>query len=219
MKNKTIIIVIALILIIAGYLGYSRLAGKTSTNPSVTVTNGENKNGNGITGTIKGLLEQGLTQKCTITYPDNAGTGTIYFSGKKFNGEFAMTTGDQKVTGHSISDGTYVYIWSDNATSGVKMKLDNAISNAPTGTEQAGSDLNEEVKFTCSGWTLDQAKFTPPANIQFSDLSNLLPKATTTPEQNPTTTEEEKAGNSICDKITDPAAKAACLDAINIAGE
>jgi len=216
MQNKTLIIVIALIIIVAGFLGYSKLAGKTSTNPSVTIQNDQNKTEGAVTGTIKGLLEKGLTQKCTITYPDNEGTGTMYLSGRKFSSEFTMNVGEgQKITGYSVSDGNYIYIWSNASTTGTKMKIDTALENAPTGTDTTqGGNLNEELKFNCSGWTLDQAKFTPPSNIQFNDLTNLLPKTTTSPQ-----TSEEKAGNSICDMITDPTAKTACLDAVKNAGQ
>lgn len=45
MQKKTLIIVIALIIIVAGFLGYSKLAGKTSTNPSITIETEQNKKG------------------------------------------------------------------------------------------------------------------------------------------------------------------------------
>ncbi|OGH08475.1 MAG: hypothetical protein A2152_04015 [Candidatus Levybacteria bacterium RBG_16_35_6] len=221
MKNKIIIIVIVLILIVAGFLGYTKLAGKSSINPTVSIETQDNNKENGITGTIKGLLEKNLTQKCTITYPDNQGTGTIYVSGKKFSGDFTINLEGQKITSHTISDGVYFYSWADNSTTGIKMMLSEAEKNtAPTGTEeQQKTGLNEEVKYSCSGWSLDQSKFTPPSNITFSDFSNLIPKTTGSTEKNPTMNEEEKAGNSICDQITDPTAKASCLNAIQSSGE
>jgi len=221
MQKKTLIVIIVLIILVVGFLGYSKLAGKTATNPTVTIkTAVQPKKENTATGTLKDLFSQGLTQKCTITYPNNRGTGIIYFSGKKFSGVFTMIDDKgQAVTGNSISDGTYVYAWSSASPTGIKLQLNSALENTPTGTtgttQTAAGNFNEQAKLSCSGWTLDQAKFTPPANIQFHDFSNLLPKVTGVIPQ----TGEQKAGNSICDKITDPTAKAACQNAIKNAGQ
>jgi hypothetical protein len=213
MQNKIIIIVVALIIIIAGFLGYTKLAGKTSNNPSITITNEQDKKENTLTGTIKDLLAKNLTQKCTIVYPENKGTGTIYFAGKKFNGEFTMNIENQKMTSYTISDGTYMYIWTNNSPTGMKMKISEQEVKTPTGTTTQKTNLEDQVKFTCTGWTLNQTKFTPPANIKFESLDNLFPTAM------PTKTGEKKAGESICDQISDQEAKTACLDAIKNAGE
>jgi hypothetical protein len=216
LKNKALIIVIVLILIAAGFFGYSKFANNSNTNPSVTITKDQNSTENSFTSTIKELLGKGLTQKCTITYPQDKGTGIMYFSGNKFSGEYTIETDGEKLTGHTLSDGIFVYVWSDASPKmGIKMKLDDVMKTSPTEIEQTG-DLSEEVDFKCSSWTLDQAKFTPPAEIEFKDMSNLLPKT----EQGVTpVNEEKKAGEDICSQISDTTAKAACLEAIQNAGE
>jgi hypothetical protein len=59
-------------------------------------------------------------------------------------------------------------------------------------------------------WTTDNSLFTPPANIKFTELpSSMMPKAAVTGTQ---TTPSNKG--YLCDGITDPEAKAACVNSM-----
>jgi len=220
-KNKTLVIVavIGILALLGGaaYLSLSKSSKATTPAEKITVTQPKVSSSSSMTGSLKSLLTGGKTQICSISYPDNKGTGTIYVADKKFSGDFTMKADDGKVTvGHMISDGIYMYVWSTATPMGIKIKLDAAI-NAAGKTQPGSVDINQKVNLNCSPWIADQSKFNVPSNIQFSDLSNImqnLPKApanSSTPEAKTQT----EGNGSPCDQITDATAKAACAKALS----
>lgn len=219
MKKLWIVVAVIIVLLIAG-VGYMQL-GK-STKPTEKTTNPAEKpkttQENVVSGTLKSLLLGGKTQTCTIIYPNNEGTGTVYVSDKKFSGDFTIkgATGTE-IKGHTVSDGTYVYIWSSATPTGVKMKI-TAVNSQPTGTPQQGNvDLNRQVNLKCTPGVADSSKFTIPTNIQFMDISNFAK-----PSGIPVVTGTSKVqtgGTSPCESITNATAKAACENAVKNAGQ
>jgi hypothetical protein len=162
---------------------------------------------------ILNLISGGKTVNCQITYPDNKGTGTIFVSDKKFAGDF--TTKDaagKETTGHILSDGTFMYIWSASMPTGIKVNLTAAKNLTQNSAISRSFDVNQKVGLNCSPWLTDNSKFVLPANVKFQDMSQLLqqfqPQVTTAP------TSGARAGSSPCDQITDPTAKAACAKAL-----
>ncbi len=208
LKNKGLVVAIAvLILALLGGVAYMKFA-KSSTAPqqSPTVQEQPKTSPSGVTGTLKSLF--GKNQSCTITYPNNGGSGTIYVSGKKFRGDFTIkTAGEKEVKSQVLSDGVYTYVWSSESPTGIKMKID---VTSPTASAQTGNfNLDQEVGLKCSPLVVvDASKFTIPTNIQFTDLSSMIaPKATSGNTQTQTA--------SPCDQIADAATKATCLKALN----
>ena len=202
--KKLGIIVVILILAVVGYFGYKQY--KASTNSSNTQSVG-----NVVKGTIQDLLLTGKSVTCTVTdTAENGGTGVIFVSGKRMAGDFKVAVNGKDEESHMITDGTYSYIWSSNSKEGIKMKVDQ-IKTTPGAEGQPNRDSNDpfdlkkETGLKCSPWAPDNAKFTPPANINFTDYSQAL--------QNPgkTTTQQ----GSPCDQIPDAAAKAECIKAIS----
>ncbi len=208
MKNKLVIAVLVIAVLLIGGGAYLTLSKSQTSAPQSAVKETPKENPGTALGTLKNILTGGKTQSCTIEYPNNMGSGTFYVSDKKFAGEFTIKEqGGKEITGHSVSDGTYVYVWSTAAPTGIKMKLD-AVINAPTGSAQTGSvDFSQEVSYKCSPWITDSSKFQLPSNIQFTDVSGLMnqvkPSAGT-----------QTQGTSPCDQITNPQAKAACESAL-----
>ncbi len=226
MKNKWLIIAIVVVLIVlVGAIGYKLMSSKSKTMPqaqmqkptTMQTAKPQTVNRNAITGTILSLIEGGKTISCTITYPDNKGTGTIYVgSNKKFAGDFNMKgTNNANVVAHMVSDGTYMYMWSAAMPMGIKMSL-LAARNAASNTQNQSVNLNQNVSMQCNPWTVDESKFTIPTNISFTDMSNLTNPAgsTTVAPQTGTGT----TGTSPCDAITNPTAKAACQSALKSHG-
>ncbi len=211
MKNKFVIagaVIIVLLLVGGGvYLGLSK---SKPASPKTTVTATPKATQSTALGTLKSLLASGKSQSCNFSYPDNSATGTYYFDGNKFAGNFSLKEQDGKtLTGNTVSDGTYVYVWTSNSPSGIKMKLDTAINETPLPSAQnqnQGVDLNQKVNYKCSPWTADNSKFQPPSNIQFTDMSNFLNKTEASPAGPQTA--------SPCEQITNPQAKAACENAL-----
>lgn len=215
-KNKGLIIAIVVIALVVlggfGYFMFSKSSKTVAPTEKTTVTEPKASSTTSVTGTLKSLLTGGKTQTCTISYPDNKGTGTIYVADKKFGGTFTIKDSDGKdMTGYMVSDGTYFYSWSSAATMGIKIKLDvaeSATDNAQTGT----NDLNQKVNLNCSPWIVDNSKFAVPTNIKFSDMSNLIPKTSALPSAKAGTPAKEQ---SVCDQIEDATAKAACIKALS----
>jgi hypothetical protein len=218
-KKITLIIVVLVILVLAG-VGYKFLGQKTSpTIPPTTVAKPTAAAENVVSGTLKSLFSGGKTETCTIIYPNNQGTGTVYIDGKKFSGDFTIkgATGAE-MTGHTVSDGTYIYFWSDGSTRGMKMKIQSTNAQ-PTGTQQQGSiNLNQKVSYKCAPGT-DSSKFTIPTNIQFMDLSGLTGGSKIPAAVTGGTNVAPQTGTSPCDSISNPTAKAACENAVKNAGQ
>ncbi|MCL6096635.1 MAG: hypothetical protein M1444_03075 [Patescibacteria group bacterium] len=211
LKNKGLVVAIAvLILALLGGVAYMKFA-KSSTAPqqAPTVREQPKTSPSGATGTLKSLF--GKNQSCTITYPNNGGSGTIYVSGKKFRGDFTTKiAGEKEVKSQVLSDGTYTYIWSSDSPTGIKMKID---VTSPTASAQTGNfNLDQEVGLNCSPWGVDASKFTVPVNVKFTDMSNLIPKTSALPS---TKTETQTQEQSPCDQIADATAKAACEKALS----
>ncbi len=219
MKNKWLIIavVLVLILVVAGG-AYLMMSSKGKSQPQAQTTNTQPvkpQTTNSLKGSILGLLSGGKNVNCQITYPDNKGTGSIFVSDKKFAGDFTMKGTDGKeTTGHMISDGTFMYVWSSGISMGIKMNLADAKNAAQNTQTNQSIDINQEVNLNCNPWITDSSKFTVPSNIQFRDVSQLLKQvpAQGTGIVTPQTGTGTKT--SACDQITDPTAKAACVNAL-----
>jgi hypothetical protein len=215
MKNIGIIIAAIVILLLAAVGGVFFL--KSSKAPAQTQsTNTQSAkptNNNSSSDSILSLLSGGKTVNCSITYPDNKGTGSIFVSDKKFAGDFTMKDASGKeTTGHMISDGTFMYVWSAAMPSGIKVNLATAKSLTQNSAVSRSFDVNQKVGLNCSPWLPDNSKFTIPSNVKFQDMSELLkqvqPQATTAPQTGTQT------GSSPCDQIADPTAKASCTKAL-----
>jgi len=227
MKKKGFIVaaVIVLILLVAGG-AYLMMSSKVKVQPQAqTQTNNtqtaqpQTVNRNAVKGTILSLLDGGKTVTCTVTLPDNKGSGTFYVaSSRKFAGDINTTGTDQKpIATHMISDGTYVYVWSAAMPMGIKMNLTAAKSAASNAQANQAVNMNQQVDMQCGAWTVDDSKFAVPTNIQFRDMSTLLqgagPQVTTAPQTGTQT------GASPCDQIPAGAARTACLNAMQSSGQ
>jgi hypothetical protein len=140
--------------------------------------------------TLRNLIAAGRTVSCTYTDPAASTSGTMKVANNQVRGDFTITAEGANTTSHMISDGKIMYIWSDSQGNlGMKYDLTTlptpgAGTLAPTGQAQP-LDLDKQLDYQCSDWAADPTVFTPPANIQFQDLSslmnNLIPKVTGIP--------------------------------------
>lgn len=205
MPNRNILIAAAaaVILIVAAGGAYF-MFGRGQKAPETPTTAVETQEESSSKSSIAGLLASGKNQTCTVNYPagDQITTGTVYISGKNVRGDFSSTVEAQNIEYHMITDGEFLYSWSSTLPQGIKIKID---PTQPSPSPAAGQvDLNTEVDVKCSSWSVDNSKFTPPADVTFREIS--VPSTTT---QSPST--QNPQGGSPCDSITDPQAKAACL--------
>lgn len=215
MSKQLPIVIGGLILVaIIGVVAFTQLKKPQQPEQATTATQEQSQasQSSKTRGSIKSLLGIGKNVTCDITYPDGNGSGTTFIADKKMRGDFTMMVDKKEMENHMIQDGDTTYFWS--GTQGTKMKIDDSVKVSPspaTGQQSQGADINKDVDYKCSSWSVDNSKFTPPADVSFTDMSALMDKMKQT--QPATGQEPGTTKSSYCDQITDPAAKAACISA------
>lgn len=165
-----------------------------------------------IKGSLNKLMSLGKSVECEFNYVDSEGTveQTTYVSKEKFRSDSTMTIDGDNVQVHSISDGTWLYMWSDMTPGqGTKIKFEDFIDDAQEAGqgeyESANLDLEKEYDFKCVPWIPNNAKFTPPSNIDFKDLGEMMDAF-----QNAANGAQNDMC-AVCEMIPDATAKADCL--------
>lgn len=206
--QKKLPIIAALVIVLLGGVVYTQFT-KSSKSPEVKTEEAKNVTENNVTGTIKSILEGGKTLKCAVDYSqeENGGKGTVYVAGKKMRADLISDLEGKTMESHVIYDENYSYIWSSNQADGVKMKITEEDLKESEEFKNESIDLEKEGKIQCSPWVSDNAKFNPPSNIKFADLTEMMDslKPKTNGETN----------TAVCDQIPDPSAKAECVKALN----
>ncbi len=222
LKNKVLIIVIALVILL-GAGGYAYISTTKSKTPQGTSENTKTSemmdtkasDESSITGTVLDLIRSGKNMKCTFSYDDDdAGStqGTTYVSGQKMRGDYAVVTSkNETIESHMISDGTWMYTWGSALPQGMKMKMD-TFSADETSAQDAQAvnqnikELQNKVDYKCQGWSVDNSKFELPSEIEFTDYSEFLDKLKSSMPA--------KGNCSACDMIEDESAKTQCQKAL-----
>ena len=126
---------------------------------------------------LKDFMTMTTDQQCEFKDSETGNSGTVYVSNGKMRGDFISDVNGKQAASHMINDGTTAFIWMDDQATGFKTNLE-AIEkmSGQTGVSQT-VDINKPVDFTCSSWTVDQAKFAVPVEIRFSDMSQMMEDA------------------------------------------
>ena len=209
-KQMPLIIGGVVILAVLGVVAFTQLK-----KPSAGGSEMKSEESSEVSGqdTLKSILMGGKNIKCNVKYDDSNMSGMMYSStDKKTRFDFkSQDASGKEMDGHVIYDGTYGYFWSSAATQGTKMKIENLeeYTNPSPGTDQSNQsvDWNKDVDTDCSSWSVDNSVFTPPSNVEFMDLSSMMQMGTSSPGTGTT----PAINKGICDQITDPQAKASCL--------
>lgn len=128
--------------------------------------------------TINGLLAAGANKKCILTTSDGSTqvTGTIYISAaKEMRGEYSSTSDGKTSAGNMIITQDVQYFWVPDSKQGIKINLSDVAANSQS-TEQSspsGLDTDKEYDFSCSDWTVDEALFVVPSDVNFMDFSGV----------------------------------------------
>jgi hypothetical protein len=204
-------VILAIILIVVIVAVAASRKSQTTPAPQNQTSTPATTESKASSGSLKSLLSGGKNQTCQVSYTasDQKVAGTVYVAGgNKMRGDFTLTDSQNKETvSHMIVDSQVGYFWSSASTQGMKMKIEEVSPSPAASTATQGADLNRDVEYKCSDWAVDNSKFSPPSDIQFTDLTQ-----TVTNLQNQATTVKPDL-KSICNQITDPQAKAACLSA------
>jgi hypothetical protein len=210
-KNKTLVIVVAVVILaLLGGAAYLTLS-KSTTAPGTTSQNTtEQTSGNSEKNTtLAGLLALGQNLRCSFNVEGEAGAstqGTFYVSGGNVRGDFTTkTAGGKEDKMNMLRKGNDNYIWGGSLPMGIKMtiSLEEFAGTAKTNQYASQSvDPNKEYDYNCAPWTPDASLFTPPADVKFTDMSAMMPKASGAPVKG--------AGGFSCAGIADASAKAEC---------
>jgi len=197
MKNKDLIIIIIVVVVIllAAFLFLNR--GKNTTqNPagtqSATTQENQSTQAPGIKDSLLGLLQSTSGIKCSVT--DANGSYTVIAKGDKAKIEGISFANPQDPsqngkTGTMINDGTWAYIW--NGQQGMKFNLKetqqgaNSQEKATDWKGWAQQMQTSGAKYDCNPTVATDADFTPPANVTFQDLGELMKNLKQT-QPNPT---------------------------------
>jgi hypothetical protein len=128
---------------------------------------------------LKSVMAAGGAHVCTFTSedPNAKNSGTVYISGDSIRGEFESDVkGVGKVKSSMIQNAGFMYTWSDAMPQGIKMAIPaggaQSDSNA-TASGQMNFDAGVEMAYDCKSWSPDNASFTPPAGVEFMDMSQM----------------------------------------------
>jgi hypothetical protein len=161
----------------------------SSTTPAMTNLTSENSS-------LMELMSGDKQLKCTYMLKDTnlTSSSTVYIDDKKLRTD-AETTMDNgtKIMSHMVSDGEWIYSWTDATAQGMKFNVDtiknqldeNGEVNIPNNS--AFKDLQSKVDYDCSDWQPDNTLFTVPTTVQFTDytqmMNNVMAPSSTAPTQ------------------------------------
>lgn len=178
MSTKVILSIIAVVVIVGGGVAYVVSNNKTKSNNTAGNTNHSQNytNEEETTTSIAELTKKGEPRKCTFDMSENGttSTGTAYFANQKMYGEFTITKAGQAQSSNMIVSESTQYFWDGNTKKGFKTTVQSANSSQSTQTPQQSVDPNKTFKFKCEKWSVDASKFTPPSNVTFQDLGQLM---------------------------------------------
>jgi len=180
-----------------------------------------------IQGSLFDLFNRGSNLNCTFsgTQAEQDISGTIYISGKKMRGTFEIEMPQATITSNMVSDGEYMYSWSDLLPQGFKMKLSEveAQANAEVTDPKLSKEALENMKkfqqnfdYECDKWAVDSSMFNVPGNVTFTDYSLLMPTGGNNVDIGADAGEGDSSDSGAnmcgtCNIIPDPDAKSACL--------
>jgi len=126
---------------------------------------------------LKDLMMSSSSQKCDVSFTNGntQSQGTIYVGNGKFRGDFSATVNGTTTMSHMISDQQTSYMWVEGMATGYKMAaVANSTTTAPSQANSQAVDPNANYDYHCSNWPVDNSQFTPPTNINFTDMSAMM---------------------------------------------
>ena len=197
---------------------------KSSDTPGTNENSQVNNAGTNLfSGSYFDLLSRGGSFVCSWSSTDEGveASGITYVSEEKLRSEVSIPNPEDgsEMIANSIFDNEFIYTWSSLAETGTKMSKASVeksaasleIDTLPNEKDTIKQDYNQNVDFSCSPWKADNAKFTPPSNIEFTDLTQTLEQFQGLGDL---PTDELLAPADICDiclDIPDESTKNACL--------
>lgn len=164
MALKIIIAVLA-VGALGGGTWYVTSSSKTE---STTVVSETEEKESASSGMFADLMARAGSWKChaKATHEQGASEGDVFINDGNIRGDFVATMAGRSVNTSFISQGGYMYTWSDMLPQGMKVKIE-----AAGGTSGGqGIDPSTPVEYSCEAWTVDESKFATPSGIEFFEI-------------------------------------------------
>ena len=182
MDKKFIIIIAAVVVILGSAAAYllTRDTDNSTSNNSQEQSSNSSKSTEAMgetESTIAKLLGAGVSRECT--YSDQSSSGKIYFANNnRMRMDFTSTDPDEG-NGGMIITSERQYVWDTDSKEGFSTTYEpSSTEDHSTHSEDADTaesmDMDKPYNFSCSNWSVDQAMFTPPADISFVDMDALM---------------------------------------------
>lgn len=169
MKNKKLIIVVAVVVLLVGGFGLFKVFSKSGKNTNTSQNKTSESNS---PKSLKDILSLGIAQKCTYD------GGVIYINGSKFRGDFESISQEKTVKSHMIVDNNTSYVWTEGSTAGIKMAFENSDikegKSVESGNQNTNFDASAPLNYSCSAWIVDGSYFELPKGVAFSDMTTLF---------------------------------------------
>ncbi len=168
--NTNIWLWVAGIVVVGGIGVYAVTQGGFSLPASAPADGGAQTTGS-QSNSLSGLLALGISQKCSFSSDTttSASAGVVYIANGMMRGDFTSTSNGQTVVSHMIVKDNTSHVWSSQMSQGIKMAFGASGSGA---SSQSNVDVNAQVNYSCSPWTVDQAQFELPAGITFMSVGD-----------------------------------------------
>ncbi|QQR64081.1 hypothetical protein IPH70_00920 [Candidatus Roizmanbacteria bacterium] len=176
MNKKVLAVVVVLLLLAAGYF----LMNKSGSNGGSLVTGTQTQPGKLSFTSIQDALSRSLSLECTFT-DDNGRQTKTYMKAGAVRTDFTGSKAEE--SGSMILKDKKMYSWNDTTKQGFMMQVpDLKITPTQNSKTGAGKGTNpsdalamiEKYKSSCKPGTVADSLFTPPAEIKFTDYSNMM---------------------------------------------
>lgn len=166
---------------------------------------------------IESLLMMGGSQKCTYSAEISGVTtsGTIYVNNGNMRADSKVVMQDKDVDSHIILLKDTSYVWGAGMAQGFTMDIKKFKEQGVKQPTSAQSfDMKKEINYSCQPWSYDATVFALPANITFTDMSQMMQVKTGT---SPTINNQVNGASISCDACNSvpTSARAQCKAALN----
>ncbi len=136
--------------------------------------------------TIEEMAKSGKPYRCTyaMTYQDIYQEGTLYFAGEdSIRGDIKVNMPEvgEKMT-HFVKDGETQYVWTDDQPTGIKVTMtkeeEEKLKEEAGEASQDSIDMDMKIDLKCKKWSPEKSVMTPPSNVQFQSLDDMMNAAT-----------------------------------------
>lgn len=169
-----------------------------------------------FTGSMWELLGR-QSVECTWDQSDEEGQsqGRIYVDGQRMAGNMSANYGGEVMNMQMMSDGEWMYQWSEGTNQGTKMNLD-SLEQMSDDTQEPESEvesedmeaLSQDYNYECQPWQVNESVFSLPQDVEFTDLSQMMMQVENLPQL-----DGQNGGNlcAVCESLPTEA-RQACLD-------